>query len=206
MSLLTKRCRFVRWSFTIAFVSLVIESVSSSSAFSKIQAEERSFRSGVARVDISPVKLPVISSGSFLTRSGNVIHDRLFARGLALDDGATRLVFVVADTLFVPRDLCDEVKEAASKKTGIPTENMMISATHSHSAGSLVGCLGTDADSDYVNQVRPQLIDCIQQAVANLQRKSGGLRRSMPRIRIAACSSVDRTASVSTHLAKRPFA
>ena len=166
---LTLRCRCVWWSFTIAIVSLVFESVSSSSAFSKVQAEEQTFRAGVARVDISPVKLPVISSGSFLTRSGSVIHDRLFARGLALDDGATRLVFVVVDTLFVPRDLCDEVKEAASKKTGIPTDNMMISATHSHSAGSLVGCLGTDADSDYVNQVRPQLIECIERAIANLQ-------------------------------------
>ncbi len=154
---------------TIIFVSIVILSISSSPALSKGSAEGKTFRAGVAAVDISPVKLPVISSGSFLTRSGNVIHDRLFARGLALDDGTTRLVFVVADTLFVPRDLCDEVKEAASKRTGVPTENMMISATHSHSAGSLVGCLGTDADPDYVNQVRPQLIECIEKAVADLR-------------------------------------
>jgi len=141
----------------------------SSPAFPKEPAGGKTFRAGVAAVDISPVKLPVISSGSFLTRSGSVIHDRLFARGLAIDDGKTRLVLAVADTLFVPRDLCDEVKEAASKKTGVPAENIMISATHSHAAGSLVGCLGTDADADYVNQVRPQLIECIERAVANLR-------------------------------------
>jgi len=133
------------------------------------EGERKTFRAGGAGVDISPVKLPVISSGSFLTRSGKAIHDRLFARGLALDDGATKLVFVVVDTLFVPRDLCDQVKQAASKTTGVATKNITISATHSHSAGSLVGCLGTDADADYVEQVRPQLVECIEKAVANLQ-------------------------------------
>ena len=155
------------WGVLLAVIAFAVTSASASPGDDT--ANGKTFRAGVAVVDITPVKLPVISSGSFLTRSGSVIHDRLFARGLALDDGQTRLVFVVADTLFVPRDLCDEVKEAASKKTGIPTENMMISATHSHSAGSLVGCLGTDADVDYVNQVRPQLAECIEKAVANLQ-------------------------------------
>jgi len=157
------------FSWSTSIVAIASAFTFASASHGDDTADAKTFRAGVAAVDITPVKLPVISSGSFLTRSGSVIHDRLFARGLALDDGATRLVFVVADTLFVPRDLCDEVKEAASKKTGVPTENMMIAATHSHSAGSLVGCLGTDADVDYVNQVRPQLAECIEKAVANLQ-------------------------------------
>jgi hypothetical protein len=88
---------------------------------------------------------------------------------MALADGRTRLVFVVVDTLFVPRDLCDQVKRVAEETTGTPAENIMISATHTHSGGSLVGCLGTDADADYVEQVRPQLVECIERAVANLQ-------------------------------------
>ena len=129
----------------------------------------KQFRAGVAAVDISPLKLPVISSGSFLSRSGSVIRDRLFARGMALDDGTTRVVFVVVDTLFVPRDMCDAAKAAASKKTGVPAENMMISAIHTHAGGSLVGCLGTEADPDYVKQVGPQLAECIEKAVANLR-------------------------------------
>ena len=141
--------------------------------WSPVQGSEspgnKTFRAGTAAVDISPVNLPVLSSGGFLARSGKVIHDRLFARGLALDDGSTRLVLVVVDTLFVPRDLCDQAKEAASKRTGVPTKNMLISAIHTHAGGSLVGCLGTDADPQYVEQVRPQLARCIEKAVGNLQ-------------------------------------
>ncbi len=131
--------------------------------------EGKRFRAGVAAVDVSPVKLPVLSSGGFLARTGSRIHDPLFARALALDDGKTQLVLVVVDTLFVPRDLCDRAKQAASKTTGVPTSHMMIAATHSHAAGSLVGCLGTDADSDYVAQVEPQLAECIEKAVASLE-------------------------------------
>ncbi len=152
-----------------AFVIVATLVLSLAAACSKDADDARSFRAGVAAVDISPVKLPVISSGSFLTRSANVIRDRLHARGLALDDGTTRLVLVVVDTLFVPRELCDEVKEAASAKTGVSVGNIMVSATHSHSAGSLGGCLGTETDVDYVNQVRPQLVECIEKAVADLR-------------------------------------
>ena len=140
----------------------------SSPAFAEAPAG-KTFRAGVAAVDISPVKFPVLSSGGFFARVGDRVNDPLFARGLALDDGKTKLVLVVVDTLFVPRDLCDEVKRTASRKTGVPTENMMISAIHSHAAGSLVGCLGTDADPDYVHQVRPQLAECIEKAVADLR-------------------------------------
>jgi hypothetical protein len=127
------------------------------------------FRAGAASVDITPEKLPVISSGGFLARTGTVIRDRLFARGLALDDGTTQIVFVVADTLFVPGELCDEVKEVAKRSTGIAPDNILIAATHTHSAGCLVGCLGSDTDRDYVDQVRRQLVECIEQSLANLQ-------------------------------------
>jgi len=155
-----------RVGFVVGAVCVVL--ATSSTAFAKAPVD-KTFRAGVAAVDISPVKLPVLSSGGFLARVGDRINDPLFARALALDDGNTKLVLVVVDTLFVPRDLCDEVKEAASQKTGVPTENMMIAAIHTHAAGSLVGCLGTDADLDYVNQVRPQLAECIEKAVAHLQ-------------------------------------
>ncbi|MBN2476629.1 MAG: hypothetical protein JXB62_18610 [Pirellulales bacterium] len=159
-------CPPLRWSLGITLVSAMIVR---SSVASETRVDRKTFRAGVATVDISPVKLPVVSSGMFLTRSGNVVHDRLFARGLALDDGTTRIVLVVADTLFVPRDLCDRAKQAAADKTGVAVENIMISATHTHSGGSLVGCLGTDADTEYVEQVGPQLAECIEKAVAALR-------------------------------------
>jgi hypothetical protein len=49
----------------------------------------------------------------------------------------------------IPRDLIDHAKTDASKATGIPTARMLVSATHTHSAPSAMGCLGSRVDPGY---------------------------------------------------------
>jgi hypothetical protein len=65
------------------------------------------------------------------------------------------------------RPILDDAKSLASKLTGIPTNRMLISATHTHSAPASMGCLGTDADPNYV----PLLIDKIAEAIAAANSK-----------------------------------
>lgn len=50
---------------------------------------------GAAAVDVTPETLPVITSGSFIEATASTVHDRLFARGLVLDDGSTGLALVI---------------------------------------------------------------------------------------------------------------
>jgi hypothetical protein len=92
----------------------------------------------------------------------------LFARALVLDDGTTRLAIVVVDTLLMPRQLIDEVKQAAQASTGIPTARMMIGATHTHSAPSVAGALGTGVDQRYAEYLPGRLVEAIEKAVNNL--------------------------------------
>ena len=49
----------------------------------------------------------------------------------------------------MPRELIDRAKAIAREKTGIPTERMLISATHTHSAPSTMGALGTPPDAQW---------------------------------------------------------
>ncbi|MDY0165846.1 MAG: hypothetical protein RBS80_04835 [Thermoguttaceae bacterium] len=126
-------------------------------------------RAGIASVDITPEKFPVLVSGGFLSRSANKVNDRLFARCLVLDDGATKVAMIVADTIVVPNEIQAAVRAAAAKTTGIPPENMMISATHTHSGGALHGALGTKTDADYAAFVPGKLIECIEKAAGNLR-------------------------------------
>ena len=125
-------------------------------------------RAGACTVDISPRKLPVIVSGSFLTKRANQVRDPLHARALVLDDGTARVAIVVVDTLFMSREMLDEVKGRASKSTGIPASRMLISATHSHSCPSVVGCLGTDVDEAYAAYLPGRLAEAIERAAASL--------------------------------------
>ncbi len=138
-----------------------------------VQAAEtapgKTLRAGTACVDITPQKFPVLVCGGFLSRSANGVNDPVSARCLVLDDGTKKLVLLVADIIAIRYEMQEEVKEAASKATGIPTENMMISATHTHSGGSVISGLGTKADPEYTKYVPGRLVECIQKAAANLQ-------------------------------------
>ena len=89
---------------------------------------------GAAAVDVTPQEFPLNMPGGFRANMAESAHDPLHSRALVLDDGTTTLAMVVVDNLGVAPDLVEEVKQIASKETGIPTDKMLICSTHSHSA------------------------------------------------------------------------
>ncbi len=96
---------------------------------------ERVFRAGADRADITP-ELGVLIVGSFNPTPATHVHDPLYARTLVLDDGTTRLAFVVVDNVGVPKIVCDEAKRLIAEKTGLPKSHVLISSSHTHSGGS----------------------------------------------------------------------
>ena len=131
-------------------------------------AAEEPLRAGVAVVDITPEKLPVIVSGMFLEGSSATVHSRLYARALVIQSDQKRVALVVVDTLMMPRDLLDRAKQLAEQSTGIPAENMMISATHTHSAPSVMGALGSGVQEDYAAALPAKLAEAIRLAAERL--------------------------------------
>ena len=120
-------------------------------------------------MDVTPTHYPVIVSGMFEERTADRDVDPLFARAFVLDDGATRIAIVVVDSCMLPRELLDAAKAEASKHTGIPVDHMLISATHTHSAPSSMGLLGSRPDPDYPAFLRPRIARAIQMANDRLQ-------------------------------------
>lgn len=95
----------------------------------------RVLRAGADRTDITP-ELGILIVGSFSPQPATHVHDPLYARTLVLDDGATKLVFVLVDNVGVPQLVCDEAKRLITEHTGIPKSHVLIASTHTHSAGS----------------------------------------------------------------------
>ena len=126
------------------------------------------FRAGVAAVDVSPESLPAIVNGGFLRRDAVEVLDPLYAKAFVLDDGATRIALCVVDSCMMPRDLLDRAKAVASERTGIPTDRMLISATHTHSAPAAMGCLGCPADADYAAALPDKIARAIIDADSRL--------------------------------------
>ncbi|QDU31659.1 Neutral/alkaline non-lysosomal ceramidase [Anatilimnocola aggregata] len=139
------------------------------------------FQAGAATSNITPpLGLEIV--GGFVPYPSKHIHDELNARCLVLDDGKTKLAIVVCDLLGIHRVVSDEARKLIAEKSGIPREQVLISATHTHSASSALGKNRLQHD---------QTVDEYQAFVA--QRIADGVARALNNCRPAqiAFSKVD---------------
>lgn len=131
-------------------------------------AGERVFRAGAYAIDITPTNLPVIVNGGFLSASATNVNDPLHARCLILDDGETQAGLCVIDTCLLPRELAGQAKMLIQQATGLLPERLLLSATHTHMAPSLMPALGTPADPHYPAFLVPRLVEGFRQAQRQL--------------------------------------
>lgn len=132
-------------------------------------APQKLFRAGACELDITPKQFPVIISGGFLEGTASEVNERLHARTLVLDDGQTKIAICVVDTLMMPRELVDQAKRLTEEVTGIPASHMLISATHTHLAPSVMGALGSGVEEGYARLLPDWIAQSIERAAGNLR-------------------------------------
>ncbi len=89
---------------------------------------------GAARIDITPTV--GVDLAGFLMRDGPSvgIHDPVYARALALDDGQTQALIIACDLLGLEVAFVDRIRRQIEHETGIPGAHIMIAASHTHAA------------------------------------------------------------------------
>lgn len=155
-------CSPLNWVLTSPLWALALGVCLSGSASAEL-------RVGAARVDVTPNQMPVLVNGGMLTRSSGEIKTRVNARAIVIDDGDDRMALVVVDSCMMPKMLLDDAKHRAANRTKLRADRIMISATHTHTAPSAFGALGTDADPTYVPFLREKLVEAIVEAESKLQ-------------------------------------
>lgn len=97
-------------------------------------------RAGFAQAGITP---PVgwRRAGNYTELISTGVHDPLMTKAMVVQDGATAFAFVGNDLCSVPRDLTDLARGRASRLTGIPIANIVITATHTHGGPEYLGPL-----------------------------------------------------------------
>ena len=97
------------------------------------------------------------------------VHDELLAKALVLDNGRTRLAFITCDLIAMPQNIAEPARQRVAKRCGIPVDNTMINATHTHSGGGIADLLGTDGDSDYIEWLHLKIADAAELACRRLR-------------------------------------
>ena len=129
-----------------------------------------SLRAGVAVRTVNPDPLLPVSGGVGPSHPVTRREGDLTVRALVLEQEGTLVAIVSADFLGFPAMLGDRVRAAVKD---IPAQNILIGATHTHSApdcyGFPDGAGGTARDAKYVEQVCVRMADAIHEALTNLQ-------------------------------------
>ncbi|MDR2704901.1 MAG: neutral/alkaline non-lysosomal ceramidase N-terminal domain-containing protein, partial [Planctomycetaceae bacterium] len=126
------------------------------------------FKAGASRIDITPQKFPVIVNGGFFPQIVETVQDPLYARCLMLQNDKEQIVFIVVDNCYIPLTIAEEMKRRIHEKTGIPTNRLMISATHCHSAPALAIGHSSEPDHDYITFLLSKIAEVVVVAQHNL--------------------------------------
>jgi hypothetical protein len=85
-------------------------------------------------------------SGLFEYREATTVADDLTARALLLDDGTTRLALIVCDLIRLPDSVVATARERIAAHCGIPGDNVLISATHTHTGPATYSGIGNSGE------------------------------------------------------------
>ena len=145
-------------------VALLVLSVGS------VYAGEPGFRAGAAVRVVTPDPLLPVSGGVGPSEPAREKRGELTVRALVLEQNGTRVAIVGSDFLGFPSPLGNRVRRAVKD---IPPANIIITATHTHSAPDCYGFPGADGkpgcDLEYVEEVCDRMAEAIREATARLR-------------------------------------
>jgi hypothetical protein len=142
-------------------------------------AEQAKFKAGVAKRVITPSE-PMWMAGYAMRNkpAREKVHD-LFIKVLALEDTAgTRLVLLTSDLIGLPRDLTEAVAAEVRRKTGLPRDSLLFTASHTHCGPVIRDSLDDMYDMPpamakkvpgYTDRLRGLMIEAIAAALKDLR-------------------------------------
>ena len=88
---------------------------------------------GAARVDITPAA----GENGFEKPTGKYEHEHLYVRAIVIDNGQSRAAIIGADQSNMPEGVWKGATEKIAKELDCPVAQILMSATHTHSSGSM---------------------------------------------------------------------
>jgi neutral ceramidase len=124
---------------------------------------------GVAGSEITPDRLLHLEGYSSRTHAATGTRDPLEARALALDDGSTRVAILCADLCGLEAPSVARIRGRAAAASGVPSDQILVIYSHTHSAPAMTPFGGVPVDADYAQWVEAELAALAGAAASRLQ-------------------------------------
>ncbi len=130
----------------------------------------KEFLVGMAKGDITP-KIGSLLYGYPSDRASERVLDSLSLYAIAMKQNSEAIVLVSAELLQLKKTTIDTIKDTLIKDCGLKKENIIVSATHTHSGPITETSAGWGtADMDYVENILiPACIDTVKKALGELK-------------------------------------
>jgi hypothetical protein len=137
---------------------------------------------GAAVADITPAGPVFLFGYPNVVRWSSGVSDPLLASALFLSDGKTSVLFIAASLIFIGTAHAREIRNRIAARVPVPAQNILISATHTHSGPATIDYLSNEhdrvvpkADSAYLHLVADRMVDAAVRAFAAAEPARIGL-------------------------------
>ena len=124
---------------------------------------------GTAEIDITP-PVGVDIAGGVFPRISTGIHDALKIKAIALESNGKDLVYVVADVIWLSKEIGDRAVEEAKRRSGVSVDSIVWTASHTHSGPYTMLLFAHDAtDREWLATIPERFAHCVEHAVSRKQ-------------------------------------
>ena len=115
---------------------------------------------GAARVSITPDR-PVWLAGYTRDGMSEGVHDDIWARAMAIDDGSTTVLILAADLIGLMLPDVNDIRRELAKD--VPANHIIVTSTHNHSGPDVIGLWHIDqvtsgVDFAYLDTVKARMV------------------------------------------------
>lgn len=132
------------------------------------QAGESGVQAGAAAANLVATDSLVIGGGIEPAKATGQEGELRASAVVIRDPKGARVALIECDVLVLSRDILDSAARRIEKATGIPFDNILINATHTHHGPSTVNVHGYSREEEYTKQVGDKAVEAAVAANARL--------------------------------------
>lgn len=129
-------------------------------------AQEVGLQVGIGRTNITPDYSVALQGGNYKNRMSQGVLDALYATCIAIKSGEEIVLLYTIDVKLMTGSFVAPMKKLISAKTGVPENNIFLSATHTHSGPAVR--YSWDGSDRYLREFNDYVVGAAEVAIRDL--------------------------------------